>query len=758
MSLSGGFNALNLAYDGAIERIKSQLPEDSELAMNVLSWIVFAQRRLTTKEMRHALAVELGTAELDLDNVLDVEDMALVCAGLVMVDEETDIIRLVHYTTQEYLERLLDKQKSDAQRNITLTCLTYLCFDTFKDGYCDGDEDYEDRLETNAFLTYAACHWGHHAYTVQAETQDLALSFLLDDELVASAAQVMSIVEDPYFDPLKDSYHLLLPSDRGSIHLVARFGLTLLLEKLLVEFKCNANSTGQAGQDGQSPLCLAAQYGHTQVARLLLKHGAEVNANVKIANGHEYHNALEAASADGNEELVQLLLENGADVHIHYDNVLKTAASCGHERVVRLLIDAGATMNTAEGTVLLSAAENGHYQVVKVLLDAGAALEADDGEALTAASKNGSYQIVKLLLDEGADFSRGTGWRALGAASEAGHKRIVELLLARGANTISQIEHAIEGASTNGHTEIVTLLLQTSRDVNLNLGFALKAAATLGHEAVVELLLAAGANTNLYKLLENDKKALIYDTVDVDDPDIADLFTEMGLRLKWHGEIYVGALEAAAEGGYERIVKMLLENGADVNIHSDYHDYRSAIEVASEKGHEQVVRLLLEHGADPTWQSNMALTLASEEGHAQIVELLLKNGAQVNAHIRSERAYLRHPLIAASNAGHESVVRLLLANGADVNIRNNTAHAPYSHALLAASSKGHESIVTLLLENGVEVDICNGDCSCSALVIASTEDHKKVFEILRKHGADINMYCDKHDRGVEVLDLERARR
>ena len=93
--LPKGSEALKEAYDEAIQRIKGQLPEEFELAKNVLSWITYAQRALTTEELSHALAVEAEESELDEDNIPDVADMVSVCAGLVTVDEESNIIRLV---------------------------------------------------------------------------------------------------------------------------------------------------------------------------------------------------------------------------------------------------------------------------------------------------------------------------------------------------------------------------------------------------------------------------------------------------------------------------------------------------------------------------------------------------------------------------------------------------------------------------------------------------------------------------------------
>ncbi|KAF1950513.1 ankyrin repeat protein, partial [Byssothecium circinans] len=155
-ALSRGSKALDKAYDDAVKRIKGQLPEDRALATNILSWITYAQRPLSTKEICHALAVKLDEKELDLDNILDVEDIISVSAGLVMVDEESDIIRLVHHTTQEYFQRTWTSWFPNAQSYITEICVTYILFDAFKTGYCRTDEEFEARLRSHILYGYAA--------------------------------------------------------------------------------------------------------------------------------------------------------------------------------------------------------------------------------------------------------------------------------------------------------------------------------------------------------------------------------------------------------------------------------------------------------------------------------------------------------------------------------------------------------------------------------------------------------------------------
>lgn len=499
-TLSKGSTALEGAYKDAIIRIKGQPDGDFKLAQKVLSWISYAQRSLTTAEMCCALAVEPGEAELDPENILDVEDIVSVCAGLVVVDQESAVIRLVHFTTQEYFEQIRDTWNPGAQLYIATTCLTYLLFSAFESGSCSTDDEFEERLRQNKLLDYAAKHWGEHARSVEAEVANLACRFLLQSSSLLCATQVQLFSNLPYVGDI-DSY----PKDTA-LHCTARVGLCRIMEKLLLTVEEDASDVVNAKNSwGHAPLWLAAEQGHGEMAKLLLHNGADVNARAG-----NYGTALCVASERGHEQMVKLLLNKNADVTAkseYYGNALSMASKKGHEQMVKLLLEKYADVNAQDrdedcNFALQAASLGDQEQIVKLLLEKGADVHASSepfGTALQAASLEGHEQIVRLLLDKGANVNArseryGT---ALQAASFAGHEQIVRLLLDNGADVhaCGPDGTALQEASWHDHEQIVKLLLDNGADVNARgpYGKALQVASLLGHQQVVELLLASGA-------------------------------------------------------------------------------------------------------------------------------------------------------------------------------------------------------------------------------------------------------------------------
>jgi hypothetical protein len=84
------------AFKVTFDRIRCQNPDMVHQAMEILKWTFLAQRGLKLEELRHALAVEPEDTELDWDNFVDAERLLDCCLGLVIIDDSTSTVRLVH--------------------------------------------------------------------------------------------------------------------------------------------------------------------------------------------------------------------------------------------------------------------------------------------------------------------------------------------------------------------------------------------------------------------------------------------------------------------------------------------------------------------------------------------------------------------------------------------------------------------------------------------------------------------------------------
>jgi ankyrin repeat protein len=465
-NLPTGSEAYDYAYKDAMERIEGQLADEKELAKQVLSWITCAKRPLTTSELEHAIAVEVGEPELDEENLCRVEDMVSVCAGLVTVDEESGIVRLVHYTTQEYFERTQCNWFPNAEADITTICVTYLSFRTFETGYCDTDFDFVQRLESYKLYDYAAHNWGHHACKASTLHPEVINFLKCKSKLEASMQALMTISQrsQQYSDYSKE-----FPRQTTGLHLAAWFGIPRVVNDLL-----ESDCLDFPDSDGQTPLSWAAQWGQEAIVQLLLEKGADLES--KSNNGRT---PLSWAAEEGHEAIVQLLLKKGADLESKSNNgrtPLSWAAEEGSEVlvVVQLLLEKGADVESKsiDGRTPLSwAVQWGHEAIVRLLLENGAELESksNDGHTpLSLAAEQGKEKVVQILLEKGAklESKNNDGHTPLSLAAIKGREMVVEILLENGAE--------LESKSNDGHTP-------------------LSLAAEQGQEAVVQILLEKGA-------------------------------------------------------------------------------------------------------------------------------------------------------------------------------------------------------------------------------------------------------------------------
>jgi ankyrin repeat protein len=152
-----------------------------------------------------------------------------------------------------------------------------------------------------------------------------------------------------------------------SIHEAAAMGVLPRVQALVDEDPSEVNAFAP---DGFQPLGLAAFFGHTQVAELLVARGADPNTPSRNAQGV---NALHAALAGPTPELASALLNAGADPNARQQSgvtPLHEAAHIGRADLVRLLIEHGADVDARDDkgrNAADFAREGGHTSVLGAL-------------------------------------------------------------------------------------------------------------------------------------------------------------------------------------------------------------------------------------------------------------------------------------------------------------------------------------------------------------------------------------------------------
>jgi hypothetical protein len=204
-------------------------------------------------ELQVALAVEPGAKELDDDNLLDIEIILAVCAGLAIVDEQLLVVRLVHYTTQEYFDSIQPQQFPDAQMEITRTLLTFLSIDRSVEKSWDYNDDLPPLVEYSQYCLI------HAAGPPEHQLRSMILEFF---GLASRWERTMwwKWRSPPWTFPD-------WPSQPSALWIAAATDLleiaTFLLEK--------------APRLDNQEISVASYYGHLQMVQLLVDHGANVN-------------------------------------------------------------------------------------------------------------------------------------------------------------------------------------------------------------------------------------------------------------------------------------------------------------------------------------------------------------------------------------------------------------------------------------------------------------------------------------------------
>ena len=415
-------NGIDDTYTEAWNRISAQSPEQSELGKKVLSWVIHATRPLRISEIQEALAIEEGDEWLDPKGLLDAAQLTSYCAGLVIINEQRQLITLIHPTAQEYFNTRKETFFPTAHEEIAATCITYLRMKCFHDqGPLQDNGAFDRRRRSCALLGYVAVNWGWHVRQARSvRITNLALTLLQDQSASMAASQALFLnmigtrefgTEWPEYaessnrgiDDVKYSVATL-----GSLHFAAYFGLIDVADILLQ----GSAKVDDLDSFSGTPLHWALLGRQDEMLEYLLVKGADPNLRRK-----EFHLRrwpmlggwtlpLTIATFMGSTTAIELLLQHGADVDKEDDNsdystAVSVALYARNYEVARVLLAKGANVNK-NPLGILNAASHGSLENLKISIEGGASAE-NLQAALEFAASACQWSKIILLLKHGAD-------------------------------------------------------------------------------------------------------------------------------------------------------------------------------------------------------------------------------------------------------------------------------------------------------------------------------------------------------------------
>jgi ankyrin repeat protein len=392
------------------------------------------------------------------------------------------------------------------------------------------------------------------------------------------------------------------------------------LVTMLLDAHADANA---ANEDGETALMVAASLGAQKIAELLVSHGANVNA-VENFRGQS---ALMWAAAENHPEIVDLLLARGADVkrRAKYDDwprqmtsepraqfrqtggltALLYATRSGCYRCAVAIVKAGADVNqpNPDGiTPLINALDNRDFDIANFLLDKGANPNTWDMNGRTPL-----YVAVDMDSYRGRSFQNLSGFAGYPGAT-APHPRstatamdLVNRLISMGVDTNHELTRMRPNGNGRGRFE----------DYMMRGGTGPLMIATLSYDdAAIKILLAHGADVDAPNVFE-----------------ITPLMAAAGMSGSGRGGGGGGG-GGPREGDVQtRVINtmdLLLGAGANINaritnshthtakltayVQGRDHEGQTAIFSAAEAGWDKVVKHLIDHGADPTIRDDSGKT------------------------------------------------------------------------------------------------------------------------------------------------------
>lgn len=502
------------------------------------------------------------------------------------------------------------------------------------------------------------------------------------------------------------------PSGRALVEAVTEEDVEIV--KLLLDVRVH---TGQRDENGDTPLRIAVVKGNKAMASMLLKAGADPNAE-----GTGVASVLGLVLDGGDVDLATKLISSGADPKGRMPDgrmIFPWAIRHGKTDEVLAMLAAGADphlMDTDGNSMLHVAASAGQKEIAIALIEHGADPASTDPEGngiLSLAVRNGWTGILPELAAAGADpnLPAPGGQTLLELAISDADTTLIPLLMKIGADPARQPSTEggvtpLEAAIATGKPEVLaSMLLPGERLESPAWGGALWVAYKNDNLTLARLLLSRGASSKK----EGRSGLLLTETAA-----LSGRVTWLKLLLDYGHDPGRSVYYASRRGDY-LTTSFLLSYGAEADC-TAIPSFDTALSAAMRGGYDRIAALLLRNGANAKlWlpEKQKPLHLAIVTKNPETVRELLAAGADPNEAITRpvSPAFLRHveskdmkwylardrnitPLMLAANSGNLATARYLLEAGAS---KNTYTRVNYTWPINFASRRSDVPMMRLLL-------------------------------------------------------------
>ena len=332
-------------------------------------------------------------------------------------------------------------------------------------------------------------------------------------------------------------------------------------------------------------------------------------------------------------------------------------------------------------------------------------------EEVTRNSVETLKQIIDLLLDKNVDYKECED-ALLIFEVKVNNGKTVEKLLKNGAevNVLIKDEFPLYIAAKNNSIEIMKLLINHGAYIN-----------GANNQGETPLYIAVVNNALEATKLLIEKRANL--NIETENSFLTPLMV---------------AINSENEERSKELIKLLIENGADVNynISDEYLDYGidSRFSPLCYANNVETIELLIKNGADVNSHLENGITVLMNSNSLVKEKILTEKGANINAIDNEKNSVLMS--ILTKNKWNEELLdmsKFLIDKGVDFKLSNNEGN----DALMIASEIGLKELVKLLLEKGVDVKRKNNNGKTS-LMFASASNSQETVQLLIEKGARIN--------------------